>query len=340
MEYRRLGETDLEVSAIGFGCWGMAGSYGDFDESEMIAAVNWAIDLGINCFDTAEAYGWGTSERLLGRALGKRRHNVTVVTKFGTGYREDGRSRDSSKERMHQSMNQSLTLLNTDYVDVYLVHWPDRDTPFEETLDAMEELVQAGKVRYVGLSNFTPDEIKRCMATRRIDVLQYGYSLFDRRQAKWVFPYAQEHNIGMMVYGSLASGLLSGALNEETVFEGEDWRKGGGSEWSLRLFVPGIFQRNIQAVNEIKAIAEGVGKSLPQLALNWVMSHPAVSTALVGARTVAEVEDNMHALNWTLTEDVKREIDRVFAKYEIDTAPNKWVEPDERWQDIDPTDWT
>ena len=336
MEYRPFGQTELEVSPIGFGCWGMAGSYGDFDESEMVAAVNRAIDLGINCFDTAQQYGMGASEQLLDRALGNRRKDVILVTKFGTGYQH---GRDSSKQMMHKAIDQSLALLNTDYIDVYLVHWPDRDTPFEETLGAIDELVQAGKVRYVGVSNFTPAEIERCMAARRIDVLQYGYNMFDRRQAKWIFPYAQEHNIGMMVYASLAFGLLSGVLNENTVFEGGDWRKGGGSQTSLRLFVPGIFQRNIQAVNEIKAIAADLGKSLPQLALNWVLSHPAVSTALVGTRTVAEVEDNMPALGWTLTEDVKRKIDRVFAKYEIDTAPNKWIESDQRWQDIDPMDW-
>lgn len=336
MEYRRLGQTELEVSAIGFGCWGMAGTYGDFDVSEMMAAVNRAIDLGINCFDTAQQYGMGTSERLLGRALGRRRKDVILVTKFGVGY-EHGR--DSSQKMVHQAINQSLAQLNTDYVDIYLVHWPDRDTPFEETIGALEELVQAGKVRYAGLSNFTPDEIKRCVAAGKVDVLQYGYNLFDRRQAKWIFPYAQEYNIGMMIYSPLASGLLTGTLNADTNFEGNDWRKDGGTEWSLRLFGSGVFQRNIQAVDEIKAIAAELGKSLPHLALNWVLSHPAVSTALAGTRRVAEVEDNVQALGWTLPEDVKQKIDRVFAKYEIDTAPNKWVESDKRWHDIDPTDW-
>ncbi len=333
MQYRLLGQTELEVSAIGFGCWGMAGAYGDFDDADMIAAVNRAIDLGINCFDTAPVYG--DAERFLARALGNRRKDVILATKFG----RYPAGRDSSREMLHMAIDQSLAMLNTDYVDVYLAHWPDRNTPFEETMRALEEIVQAGKVRCVGLSNFTPDEIRRCMAARRVDVLQYGYNMFDRRQAKWTFPYSQEHNIGMMVYGALAYGLLTGTLSEGTVFEGGDWRRRGGGQFSLRLFAPGVFQRNIQAVSEIKAIAEGLGKSLPHLALNWVLSHPAVSTAVVGARTVAEVDDNMQALGWTLTEDVTREIDRVFANYEIDTAPNKWIESDERWQHIDPTDW-
>ena len=156
--------------------------------------------------------------------------------------------------------------------------------------------MQAGKVRYAGLSNLTPNEVKQCMAADRVDVLQYGYNMFDRRQSKWIFACAKKHNIGLMVYSSLAGGLLTGALNEDSVFEGGDWRKDSGTNWSLQLFAPGVFQRNIRAVNEINVIAADLGKSLPQLALNWVLSHPAVSTALVGTRTVAEVEDNMPAL--------------------------------------------
>jgi aryl-alcohol dehydrogenase-like predicted oxidoreductase len=216
--------------------------------------------------------------------------------------------------------------LNTDYIDVYLVHWPDRTTPFDETMEALEEIVQQGKARFVGLSNFTIDEIKTCMETRRVDVIQYACNLFDRRMAKWIFPYAQENGIGVMTYGSLAYGMLAGAFTEETTFEEDDWRRRGGSNMSLKLFQPGIFQRNVQAVNQLKEIAEGLGKNLPQLALNWVISNPAVSVSLVGARRSSEVEDNMGAVGWKLTDDVKAEIDRVFAEYEIDTAPNKWTE--------------
>jgi aryl-alcohol dehydrogenase-like predicted oxidoreductase len=186
--------------------------------------------------------------------------------------------------------------------------------------------VQQGKARYVGLSNFTPNEIQQCMTARRVDVLQYGYNLFDRRMAKWIFPYAREHSIGVMIYGSLAYGLMAGVFTEDTAFGNNDWRRGGGGNFSLRLFAPGVFKRNIQAVNEVKTIAERIGRKLPQLALNWVLSHPAVSTALVGARNIAEVEENMGAMDWNLGEEIRYEIDRIFAKYEIDVAPNKWVE--------------
>jgi aryl-alcohol dehydrogenase-like predicted oxidoreductase len=327
MEYRQFGRTDLQVSTIGFGCWEMGGGYGSIDETEIIAAINRAVDLGINCFDTAEGYGKGKSEELLARALGDRRKDVIVVTKFGIGYDNDrSKGRDSRPEMVYAAIERSLKWMNTDYVDVYLVHWPDRQTPFDETMRALEDIVQQGKVRYVGLSNFQLGEIKQCMAARRVDVLQYACNLFDRRMAKWIFPYAEEHGIGVMTYGSLAYGMLSGAFTEETTFEENDWRGRGGSDMSLKLFLPGIFQRNVQAVNEVKAIAEGLGKTLPQLALRWVHSQPAVSVSLVGARRASEVEENIKAIGWDLTDDVNAAIDAVFAKYEIDTAPNKWTE--------------
>ena len=305
----------------------MGGGYGSIEESEVIGAIHRALDLGINCFDTAEGYGKGKSEALLAKALGDRRKDVIVVTKFGVAYGDDRlKGRDSRRSMVYAAIDRSLKALNTDYVDVYLVHWPDRTTPFDETMQALEEIVEQGKVRYVGLSNFTPDEVKTCMGTRRVDVLQYSCNLFDRRMAKWIFPYAQENGIGVMTYGSLAYGLLAGAFTEETTFEENDWRRNGGWNMSLKLFVPEVFKRNVQAVNELKAIAERTGKKLPHLALNWVFSNPAVSVSLVGARRASEVEDNMGAVGWKLTDDVKAEIDGVFAEYEIDTVPNKWVE--------------
>ena len=326
MEYRPFGQTGMQVSAIGFGCWEMGGGYGSIEESEIIKAIHRALDLGINCFDTAEGYGKGRSEALLAKALGERRKDVIVVTKFGVGYDDRPKGRDSRRSMAHAAIDRSLKALNTDYVDVYLVHWPDRTTPFDETVQALEDLVQQGKVRHVGLSNFTPAEIKTCMSMRRVEVLQYSCNLFDRRMAEWIFPYAQENGIGVMTYGSLAYGLLSGAFTEETTFEEGDWRRGGGWDMSLKLFIPEVFKRNVQAVNELKAIAERLGKKLPHLALNWVLSHPAVSVSLVGARHAAEVEDNMGAIGWQLADDVRAEIDLVFAEYEIDAVPNKWVE--------------
>ncbi len=147
MEYRPFGQTGLQVSAIGFGCWEMGSGYGAIEESEVIAAIHRAIELGINCFDTAEAYGMGRSERLLAKALGNRRKDVIVVTKFGIHYKNDRpKERDSRRSMVYATIDRNLKALNTDYVDVYLVHWPDRATPFDETIRALEEIVQQGKV--------------------------------------------------------------------------------------------------------------------------------------------------------------------------------------------------
>src|SRR4051794_25324498 len=181
MELRPLGGTGIQVSAIGFGCQEVGGGYGDIDEREFARAVGRALDLGINLFDTAEAYGFGASEAALGRALRGRRDDAIVSTKFGTGYQDRPNFRDGRAERVHASIDASLQRLGTDHVDVYTVHWPDRTTPFEETMGALDELVQAGKVRFVALSNFTVEEVKACAAIRRVDVVQYVHGLFDRR---------------------------------------------------------------------------------------------------------------------------------------------------------------
>ena len=163
MELRQFGRASLEVSAIGFGCWEIGGTYGRIDESEFQRAVAQAIDKGITCFDTAEAYGMGVSEEALARALGSRRNDVVIATKFGVGYEEMPNRRDSSRERVLASIDKSLQRLRTDHVDVYLVHWPDPSTPLDETLRALDDVVRQGKTRYIGVSNFRLAQIEECM---------------------------------------------------------------------------------------------------------------------------------------------------------------------------------
>src|SRR5579884_3310311 len=212
MEYRSFGQTGIQISAIGIGCWEIGGGYGSIEEAEFIKAVNYALDRGINCFDTAEAYGFGASEKSLAKALGKRRKEAVITTKFGVGYQDAPNFRDGSRKRVMESIEKSLRNLGTDHVDVYLVHWPDRNTPFEETMSALDDIVRAGKVRFVGLSNFKLSEIEACMAVRRVDVVQYGWNMFDRRMQTEILPYCEEHGVGFMAYGSLAFGLLTGTF--------------------------------------------------------------------------------------------------------------------------------
>jgi len=332
MEYRPFGQTGLQVSAIGYGCWEIGGGYGQVEEAEFTRAIGRAIDLGINCFDTAEGYGLGASERALAKALGRRRRDVILVTKFGIGYRDKPNMRDSSRERVMASVENSLKNLGTDTIDVYLIHWPDRRTPFEETMRALEDLVRDGKVRFVGVSNFKREEIEACMRVRRVDVVQYGWNMFDRRMQREIFPYCREHGIGVMAYGSLAYGLLTGTFTENMDFGSgsDDWRARRGNLGSITafqtLFGPEHFPRNVRAVEELKGLAARYGRSLPQLALRWGISNPVVSTALVGCRTVAEVEDNVGALGWSIGEADLREIDAIFARHGVNTVPDGWID--------------
>jgi aryl-alcohol dehydrogenase-like predicted oxidoreductase len=330
MEYRRFGRTDLKVSTIGFGCWEIGGTYGRVDESQFTRAVQTAIDSGITCFDTAEAYGMGVSEEALARALGGRRREVTIVTKFGVGYEEMPNRRDSGRARALASIDNSLRRLQTDHVDAYLVHWPDPNTPLSETMEALDDIVRQGKARYIGVSNFRLEQIKEAMRLRCIDVVQYGWNMFDRRMQTEIFPYCAAQQIGVMAYGSLAYGILSGTFQAGMSFDENDWRSKGGTLGSLNLFRtlfgPEHFPRNLAAVEELKAVANKYRKTLPQFALRWVLGNPVVGTALVGFRNTAEVTENLAALGWEISNADIAEIDAILARHGAVTVPPGWLE--------------
>ena len=314
MQYRPFGTTGLEVSAMGFGCWPMAGDrYGAIEDDEAIAAVRRALDLGVTCFDTAPGYGAGHSEEVLGRALGGRRKEIVLVTKCGIYFPPGSNttSRDSSRANVLREIEVSLQRLGTDYADVLLVHWPDPQTPFETTMRALEEVVESGKARFVGVSNFTVEQLKECMPVRRIDVVQVGYHLFDRRQEREMFPYCAEHGIGVMGYGSPAHGLLTGAFTPQTTFDANDWRAGGVA-FGQPLLRGQNFQANLAVVERLKhEVAEPRGVPLSQVALAWVLRNPVVSTALVGARTPAEVDANVAGAELRLSDDEVARIEEI-----------------------------
>ena len=328
MEYRKFGPTDLTVSVLGYGCWDATvpqtaggGGYGD----QMTAVVHRALDLGITCFDTSRVYGSGDSERTLGKALGPRRKDVVVVTKCGSGYENRPDGRDSRKEAIFAAVEESLRNLQTDYVDVLMPHWPDTNTPFEETMHALDSLVQQGKVRAVGVSNFSLDQIKECMATRRVDVGQYQLNYFDRRMEQEIFPYCQQQGMGVMVWGALCYGLLAGTFTADTKFEDIDWRGRTRPEHDGGVYTD--LPRSVRIVDDLKPIAENRGKTMAQLALRWVMSNPAVSVALVGTTDVRELEEDLGVLDWALSGEDMRQIDEVFARHGFDTHPDLALEP-------------
>jgi len=330
MDFRPFGQTDLNISAIGFGCWEIGGTYGHIDEVQFQRAVHAAIEAGITCFDTAEAYGMGVSEEALARALSGRRSDVVIATKFGVGYDEMPNRRDSSRSRVFVSIDKSLQRLRTDHIDIYLVHWPDPNTPLEETVAALDEVVRQGKVRYIGVSNFRPAQIEETMRLRRVDVVQYAWNMFDRRMQAEIFPYCAAQQIGVMAYGSLAYGILRGAFHVGMQFEEGDWRSKGGIVGNLNLFRTLFgredFPRNLAAVDELKRLAAKYGKTLPQFALRWTLSNPVIGTALVGFRTPAEVTENLGALGWDISTADMAEIDAIFARHGAVTVPPGWLE--------------
>lgn len=319
MEYRKFGPTDLTVSALGFGCYDAAGGgYGN----RMAAAVNGALDLGVTCFYTAYAYGNGESERMLGKALGPRRKDAVVVTKCGVNYPNRPNGRDSRRDAILASVGQSLQRLQTDYLDVLLIHLPDVNTPFDETMGALDTAVRQGKVRAVGVFSFSLEQLKECEKARPVDVIQYIYHMFDRRAEQEILPHCRKQGVGVMAHASMAFGILAGAYTEDHKFGANDFRgASGNSDMVVAIYDKEAFPRNVRLVNDVKLIAESRGKTVAQLALRWVLSNPAISVALAGTLNTDQLEENIGALDWALSAEDMRRIDDVFTKYGVNTNP-------------------
>ncbi len=324
MEQRRFGDSDLYCSAVGFGTWEMSTTeYGAIDVQEASAAVNAAIDRGITLFDTAEVYGPYHSEEILGKALGSRRKQVVLVTKVGFAY--EGKQvvgKNSSYDHVISHADGCLRRLNTDWIDLLLIHWPDHNTPYDEPIRAMEDLKRAGKIRHYGVSNFSPAMMDACEKAGHMAANQVGYHMFDRRAEKAVLPYCQAHGIGYMAYGTLAFGLLTGAFTPETRFVDWDWRSKGGA-FGLPLFQREEFLKELRVVDRLKALAARYDKSVAQLAIAWVLGHPGVTVALVGMRNSTELDENVAAADWRLTAEDRSEIDGIFAEEGVPTYLNR-----------------
>ena len=324
MEQRRFGNTDLVSSAVGFGTWEMSTNmYGHIDVDEASRAVNMAIDRGITLFDTAEGYGPYLSEELLAKALGNRRNEIILVTKVGFDYDDTPTMTglNSSKQNVIECAEGCLRRLNTDFLDLLLIHWPDFDTPIEETMEALEELKQSGKIRHYGVSNYDIDLMQECEQYGHITANQIGYHMFDRRMEARVLPWCMANGVGFMSYGSLAFGLLTGAFPPDHTFEEGDWRR-NQIAFNLPLFEPEHFRREVEVCNRLAELADGYGKTVAQLAIAWVLDHPGVSCALVGMRNERELEENVAATDWKLTEEIRSGINQVFAEVGVPTYQN------------------
>jgi aryl-alcohol dehydrogenase-like predicted oxidoreductase len=304
--------TGLEVYPIAFGAWQLGGEWGEFDEQQAVAAIRQARALGVNLFDTAQGYGFGASEHLLGRALrddlDKRRDEVVIATKGGLRMTDEGLVRDASPDFLRGGLEDSLRSLGVDYVDIYQVHWPDPNVPFAETAAALEELVQEGKIRHVGVSNYDAAQMAEFTRIRPVETLQPPYHLFRRDVEAEVLPYAREHDIGVLVYGPLAHGLLTGSMDEHTTFAADDWRS------QSSVFEGEAFRRNLEIVGELERFAaDELGTSVAQLAVAWTLANPAVHVAIVGARSAKHVEEGVAAAQLRLSEVDLEQIDRIIA---------------------------
>jgi len=310
MRYVRLGKTDLEVSAIAFGTWAFGGDWGSFDAAESKGAIRHALDLGVTFFDTAQGYGFGVSERLLADALwdGARRDDVILATKGGL--RMDGQTllRDASARWLRQGAESSLRNLRTDYIDLYQVHWPDPRTPPEETARVLEDLVQEGKVRHVGVSNYDDKQMDELARYGRVETLQPPYHMFHRDIEAQILPYTLEHDIGVLVYGPLSHGLLSGRMTPETTFPPDDWRSQSSD------LTGKAFRQNLHVIERLKKYAAGHGITLPELAVAWTISHPAVHVAIVGARRASQLDGTLPAAEVSLSPQDRGEIARILSE--------------------------
>jgi aryl-alcohol dehydrogenase-like predicted oxidoreductase len=312
MDTVTLGMTGLQVTPIAFGTWQLGGEWGAFDEDQAIGAIRHARELGINFFDTAQAYGFGASERLLGRALrddlSRRREDVVIATKGGLRIDEQrGLVRDSSPAWLRHGVEESLNALGVDYIDLYQVHWPDPATPLAATAQALQELVEAGKIRHAGVSNFDVSQIAEFARTRPVETLQPPYHLFRRDIEADILPYAREHDIGVLVYGTVAHGLLTGTMSESTTFSPEDWRS------TSPLFKGETFERNLRTVDELERFAGERGHSVSQLAIAWALANPAVDVAIVGSRRASHIEDSVGALDLRLSPAEMGEIEQLMS---------------------------
>jgi len=311
VEYVTYGKTGLRVSNIALGTWELGGDWGAFDRDQAIAAIRQARDEGITFFDTAQAYGFGASEEILGEALRSELKGagdeVVIATKGGLRAVGDGVVRDASPAFLRSGVEDSLRFLGVDTIDLYHVHWPDAKVPSAETAGALGELVAEGKIRHVGASNFGVAQMEEFSETRPLESLQPPYHMFRRGVEAEILPYCEAENIGVMVYASLAHGLLTGALNEATVLPDDDWRA------SNAAFHGDGYRRNLQVVDRLRGVAADAGCSLSQLALAWIFSNSAVHAAIVGSRTGSHVAEAAAASSLVLSDDVLARIEEILA---------------------------
>lgn len=307
MQKRKLGSQGLQVSAIGLGCMGMSFAYGKADEAESLRVLDRSLELGVDFWDTAEIYGPFTNEILLARALQGRRKKVVLATKFAWTFAADGArlGLDGSRENMRRALEGSLKRLGTDFIDLFYLHRMDPNTPIEETVAAMSELVREGKVRYIGLSEVGPQTLRKAHAVHPISALQSEYSLWETPVRQKLLPVLQELGIGLVAYSPFGRGFISGSFESIESLDEDDIRR------KFPRFQPEHVTGNLLFVEALRKFSADKGITLPQLCLSWLLSQGENIVPIPGTTRVAHLEEDLAAAEYRLTQAEKLSIDEI-----------------------------
>src|ERR1700736_6126965 len=327
MEFANVADTGLTVSRIGLGTWAIGGwMWGGTDDEESIATIRDGLERGLNLIDTAPAYGFGRSEEIVGRALadGRLRSRVVLATKVGLEWKDEKVFRNASRRRILREVEDSLRRLRTDYIDIYQVHWPDPLVTIEETAEAMLTLLEQGKIRAIGVSNFSVLEMERFRRVAPLHVLQPPYNLFEREIETDLLPYCRRNKIATFGYGALCRGLLSGRMRADTAFDGDDLRRTDPKFRTPR------FAQYVTAVQKLDRLAQQrFGKRAIHLAVRWMLDQ-GITTALWGARHPDQLQPVDEVIGWTLDASAKAEIDRILRETITDPVGPEFMAPPPR----------
>ena len=329
MERRRLGGTDLELSVIGLGTWVFGGRWGGADDADSVAACHASLDAGVNWIDTADIYGQHRAERIVGKVLKDRRDDVLVATKCGVAWTMEPSFRiwrEASAAYITAAVDRNLMALGIDTIDLYQVHWPVKGVAAEETMGAMVDLKQAGKIRAIGVSNYDADDLGAAGAAGPLDSFQVGYHLMRRDIERAELPWCGSNDVGVLAYGPLAHGLLTGKMTASTTFAPDDWRS------DSELFADDAFPERIAVADELARIADASGRSggVAELAVAWVLRRPEVTSAIIGARDAAQATANAQLAARPLDDDEAVAIEDVLARHPAASRHYGHGEPPDR----------
>lgn len=328
MEYAQISGTKIRVSRVGLGTWAIGGwMWGGTDEQESIRTIHAAVERGISLIDTAPVYGFGRSEEIVGKAIAQYGHrdNVVIATKVGLEWQDGRVFRNSSRQRILRELDDSLRRLGTTYIDIYQVHWPDPAVPIEETAQTMRELYEQGKIRAIGVSNYSPEQMDRFRKVAPLHTDQPPYNLFERQIDQDVLPYARENKISTLVYGSLCRGLLSGKMKADTKFTGDDLRKVDPK------FQPPRYAQYLKAVERLDEFAQkNYQRRVMDLAVRWALDQPGVTAALWGARHPEQLSAVANLDGWTLDAEARGEISRIVREAVSDPVGPEFMAPPAR----------